>query len=272
MKQALSSPEAEEWHDAMVSEVKSILRNNTWELIERPKNSTTIGSRMVLRNKFNPNGTIHRRKARLVAQGFSQQPGLHFKETFAPVARQGSIRLLASLVAHLGMKMQHFDITTAYLNGDIDEQILMEPPKQLAGILRTISEDKENQDLALEADKMLQNLSSGDKVCLLKKSLYGLRQAGRSWYKKLRRALEDLGAIPSDADPCLYYIGKGEDLCIIVTYVDDILFAARNPEAITKFHEEMSNRFDIKDLGEVGYCLNVEFNVGQNKVTMHQRG
>lgn len=107
---------------------------------------------------------------------------MHFNETFEIVARQGLIRIVAALSAHLGMKMHYFDITTAYLNGDLDEQILIELLKQLAGILRTISEDKNDQSLAPEADKMLQELQSGDKVCLLRKSLYGLHQAGKNWY------------------------------------------------------------------------------------------
>ncbi|XP_018374476.1 PREDICTED: uncharacterized mitochondrial protein AtMg00820-like [Trachymyrmex cornetzi] len=129
MKQALLSPEAEEWHDAMVTEIKFVIRNDTWQLVDLPKNSTTIGSRIVLRNIFNSDGSLHKRKARLVAQGFSQQPGLHFSEVFAPVVRQGTIRLIAALSARLGMKIHHFDITNVYLNSDLQEQILMEPSK-----------------------------------------------------------------------------------------------------------------------------------------------
>lgn len=233
IKQALTSPEADEWHDAMILEIKSILRKRTWKLIDRPKNSTTIGSRIVLRNKFNSDGTLHRRKARLVAQGFSQQPGLHFNETFAPVARQGSIRLVAALSVHLGMKMYHFDVETAYLNRDLYEEILMEPLKQLAEILRMISEDQNDKELASKADEMRHELQSGDKVCLLKKSLYGLRQAGRNWYTKLDGILKNLRATPSSSDPCLYYLGKGKDITIIMVYVDDILIATRDHRQVS---------------------------------------
>lgn len=224
-----------------------------------------------MRNKYNSNGTLHRRKARLVGQGFSQRPGKHFNETFAPVTRQGSIRLIAALSARFGMKMYHFDVTTAYLNGDLEEQILMEPPKQLAGILKKISEEP-SDSLAPEAERMLLELQGGDKVCLLKKSLYGLRQAGRNWYRKLDGLLKRLGAHPSDADPCLYYLGRGEELTVILVYVDDILLATRDSTIALKFREEMSKRLVIKDLGEIKYCLNIEFNVSHEKVTMHQRG
>jgi len=124
---------------AIVSEVESILQHDTWKLVDRPKDKEVIGSRFVLRNKYHSDGTLERRKARLVARGFAQRPGFHFNETFAPVARMSSIRLLTALGARRSMHIRHLDIASAYLNGDIDEELFMEPPQLLEDALRIIS-------------------------------------------------------------------------------------------------------------------------------------
>lgn len=111
LNQAYSGPDSEEWLDAMANELKSILKNDTWNTVDRPKNDEVIGIRMVLRNKYKPDGTIERRKARLVARGFNQRPGIYFDQTFAPVARSSSIRLLIALAVYRGMKIHQIDAT-----------------------------------------------------------------------------------------------------------------------------------------------------------------
>jgi len=131
ISEAITGNDMEEWLDAMTNEVSSIVKNNTWELVKRPENKTVIGSRFVLRNKLNPDGSILKRKARLVAQGFLQKPGIHFKETFSPVARLSSVRIIVAAATKLNMKIHQFDVSTAYLNGEIQEELFMEPPKYL---------------------------------------------------------------------------------------------------------------------------------------------
>lgn len=106
----------------MAEEIVSILKNDTWKLVKRPGSRDIIGSRIVLRNQFSRNGSSEKRKARLVGQGFAQRPGIHFNQTFAPVARIGSIRLLVALASNYGMSMQQLDVTTAYLNDSIKEE------------------------------------------------------------------------------------------------------------------------------------------------------
>jgi Reverse transcriptase (RNA-dependent DNA polymerase)./Integrase core domain. len=272
-KQAVSGPDSEDWFLAMADEVKSILKNDTWLLVERPGNEKIIGSRMVLRNKYKPDGSLDRRKARIVARGFAQQPGIHFNQTFAPVARLSSIRLLVALAANYGMKIKQLDVTTAYLNGVIKEKILMETPRYLTEALETIVRTEKNySEIRIKAEKMLQELKIGDKVCLLKKSLYGLRQAGRSWHEKLDEMLRNFGAISTNADPCVYYTGQGEDILLIAVYVDDILVASRIPGKAAKLKEYLSLELEIKDLGEPKYCLGIEFARDKNKIAMHQMG
>ena len=109
-------------------EFSALIRNETWELVERPKDRGVIGCRTVLRNKYNADGVLDRRKAQVVAKGYSRRPGIDFKETFAPVARLNSIRLVTALAAEKGMIMHQLDVTTAFLNGEIEEEIFMEIP------------------------------------------------------------------------------------------------------------------------------------------------
>lgn len=111
----------QEWLKAIANEMKSILKNDTWMLVDRPSTEQIIGSRIVLRNKHKADGSFEKRKARLVAQGCSQIPGTHFYETFAPVARMTTVRLIVALAAHLGLSLQQLDVSTAYLNGEIQE-------------------------------------------------------------------------------------------------------------------------------------------------------
>ena len=272
-KQAVSGPDAEEWYRAMADEVKSIIKNDAWELVERPNDREVIGSRMVLRNKYKPDGKLERREARIVARGFAQRPGVHFNQTFAPVARLGSIRLLVALAAEYGMSIRQFDVTTAYLNGVIEEEVFMETPNFLAEALENIIQTERNSSkIGIRAKRMQKDLESGDKVCLLKKSLYGLRQTGRSWHVKLDGVLKRLGATPSNADPCVYYLGQEEEILIIAIYVDDILVASRNLKKIAKFKEEILKEFDIRDLGEPKYCLGIEFSRDGNTIAMNQKG
>ncbi|CAL1680763.1 unnamed protein product [Lasius platythorax] len=272
MKKAMSSPNADEWWTAMVDELKSIIKNDTWDLIERPQDCTIIGSRMVLRNKTNSDGSIQRRKARLVAQGFSQKPGIHFNETFAPVARSGSIRLMASLAARYDMKIFQLDVATAYLNGFLEEDVLMEPLKELKRLLKTIINFEKIDNIRRKAEKMLSEVAAGDKVCKLKKALYGLRQAGRSWYLTFDKVLKEHGVVPTNADTCLYHIGKGENIVLIAVYVDDVLIASRNQEEIDRIITSISKRFTIRNLGEVQQCLGIEFSREGNNITLSQRG
>lgn len=273
MKDAMSGEFKAEWMEAMITEVKSILKNDTWIMSDRVDSEKTIGSRIVLRNKYKADGTLERRKARLVAQGFSQQPGVHFNETFAPVARMGSIRMLMAIAAKRKMKVHQFDVTTAYLNGKLNEKIFMEPPKQLPEILENISNDKAiaNKNIACKAEAMLQDLRE-NKICLLNKSLYGLKQAGRSWHQKLEKTLKQIGAVPCVSDTCVFRLDQGEDVAFIITYVDDLIIISSNEKMINELNTKLSKEFEINNLGKIGYCLGVEFSEKNSEIRMSQKG
>lgn len=149
--EAIHGPDTAEWNDAIASELRSILKNDTWTLVDRPVSITIIGSRIVLRNKHREDGTLERRKARIIARGFAQRPGIDFDVTFAPVARTESIRTLMAVAAEKGMTVQQLDVTTAYLNGVLKE-IFMELPKNIQGGLRILAgNESEENDVQVKA-------------------------------------------------------------------------------------------------------------------------
>ncbi|CAK9818809.1 Retrovirus-related Pol polyprotein from transposon TNT 1-94 [Anthophora quadrimaculata] len=272
LARAVAGPDADEWHQAIAVELGSILKNDTWKIVERPKNAKVIGSRIVLRNKYKPDGKIDRRKARIVARGFSQRYGIDFNETFAPVARLESVRIMAALAAEYDLKIHQIDVTSAYLNGKLDEEIFMEVPRHVERALDMLAEtEKGDKAIRAKAIEMRRSLKNGDKVCSMRKALYGLKQAGRSWHHRLDEELRAYGLLPSTADPCVYYQGRGEDILMVLVYVDDILIASRDLDKINKFKGYIGNAFDIRDLEEVKCCLGIEFNRSKHSIQLHQR-
>ena len=174
---------AAKWHCAMREEMDSIEENCTWSLVDPPGGHRPIGLKWVFKLKRDSSGAIVKHKARLMAKGYVQQPGINFKEVFAPVARLESVRLLLALAAHRGWSVHHMDVKSAFLNGDLQEEVyVVQPP----GFIITGKEHK---------------------VLRLHKALYGLRQAPRAWNAKLYATLEALGFTHSDSEHTVYARG-----------------------------------------------------------------
>ncbi|KAL0276778.1 UNVERIFIED_CONTAM: hypothetical protein PYX00_004278 [Menopon gallinae] len=269
---ALSSPESEEWQEAIANEISSILQKKTWKLIDKPVGCKTIGCRMILTNKYNADGMIQKRKARLVAKGYSQRPGIHFKETFAPVARINSIRLLLAIAAKLDMHVHQLDISNAYLNGYLKEEIYMEIPKNYENILRRIVKDEKfESEVRANASQQLQQIKHGNKVCKLKRSLYGLKQAGHVWNLELDKQLKRLGMRPTYSDTCIYLNAeRGGGLLIAAVYVDYILLFSKNSKTIRTFIGRLAEVFKLRNLGEAKHCLGIEIHRGQGNLKINQ--
>lgn len=152
-KEAMSSSEAQYWKEAVNSEIESILSNHTWELVDLPPGNKTLGSKWIFKKKMKDDGTIDKYKARLVVKGFRQREGLDYFDTYSPVTRITSIRMLIALAALYDLQIHQMDVKTAFLNGDLEEEIYMNQPEGF------VVPGKEK------------------KVCRLVKSLYGLKQA-----------------------------------------------------------------------------------------------
>lgn len=258
--------------NAIIEEVECLIKNDTWNIVNRPKNHNVIECRMVLRNKYDPTGQVVRRKARLVARGFAQRPGIDFHDTYAPVARLGSIHLLLALAVKHDLKICQMDVMTAYLHGTIEEETYMETPEMLAECLKQIIKRESRSDVGSRTRKMLKQIQDGEKVCRLQKALYGLKQAGHQWHKKLNKKLQELDLVPTNADPCVYYLKRGGDPLMVLIYVDDILVFYRNKKNFNAIRKGLLQEFKVRDLGTARYCLGIEITKGNDQITISQSG
>jgi len=228
--EALNSKAADLWQQAMDEEMASLLSNNTWSLETPPAGVKPIPVKWVYKIKRDGDGNIERYKARLVAKGFKQQEGIDYDEVFAPVSKYSTLRALLAKAAADDMDLHLLDIKTAFLNGDLEENIYTCQPEGY-----------------VQGDPTL--------ACRLNKTLYGLKQAPRAWHNRLHRELESYGYRASEADPGLYiYNGKTADIYLLV-YVDDILIASKDSALIKGVKQRLSESFDARDLGEVSSYL-----------------
>ncbi|GJZ04811.1 retrovirus-related pol polyprotein from transposon TNT 1-94 [Tanacetum coccineum] len=152
----------ENWVMAMQEELNQFKTNDVWELVPNPMDMTIIGTKWVYRNKLDENGVVTRNKARLVAQGYNQQEGIDYDETYAPVARLESIRILLAYACALDFKLYQMDVKSAFLNGFINEEVYVAQPP---GFI---------------------DFAKPNYVYKLKKALYGLKQAPKAWYDQLK--------------------------------------------------------------------------------------
>ena len=235
----------DEWRNAMEEEYESIMQNNTWELTELPEHKKPIGCKWIYKPKFKSDGSIDKYKARLVAKGYSQTKGIDYAETFAPVAKLNTIRLLIALATKYNWKLNQLDVKSAFLNGELKEEVYLTQPEGFV--------EKGQEHL----------------VCKLKKALYGLKQAPRSWYEKIDSFFLQQGFMRSKSDPNLYIKCDEQGYIVLISvYVDDLIITGNAENLIDEIKEQLSQVFDMKDLGELHYCLGLEVwrNAGQTFV------
>jgi hypothetical protein len=229
-EEALSGPDAEHWRQAMEDEYRSLLENDTWELVDATPGIQPIPVKWVFKIKRDADGKIERYKARLVVKGFMQREGIDFEEVFAPVSKHTTLRALLALAAEQDLELHQLDIKTAFLNGELEEQVYMkQPPGYEEG--------------------------GPHKVCHLKKTLYGLRQAPRQWHLKLVEILTKMGAQASDSDPGLYIHATQSATVLLLIWVDDILLASASLAAISNAKKALMSAFDARDLGEAKFFV-----------------
>ena len=227
VEEALLDPD---WVLAMQEELNNFKRNEVWTLVPRPKQNV-VGTKWVFRNKQDEHGVVTRNKARLVAKGYAQVAGLDFEETFAPVARLESIRILLAYAAHHSFRLFQMDVKSAFLNGPIKEEVYVEQPPGF--------EDERYPD----------------HVCKLSKALYGLKQAPRAWYECLRDFLIANAFKVGKADPTLFTKTCDGDLFVCQIYVDDIIFGSTNQKSCEEFSRVMTQKFEMSMMGELNYFL-----------------
>lgn len=193
-----------------------------------------------------------RRKARLVAKGYTQQQGVDFIDTFSPVAKLVSVKFLLSIASSHKWFLTQLDISNAFLNGDLFEEVYMDLP---LGYLPQ-GEHKNK---------------SGKLVCKLHKSIYGLKQASRQWNLKFTEAVLKIGFIQSKSDYSMYTRGSGDTFVVILLYVDDIILSSPNKQVIADVKAFLSTVFRLKDLGDLKYFLGLEIARSETGIMLCQR-
>lgn len=234
------------WRDAMQKEITALEANGTWTLEYLPPGKRAIDSKWVYKIKYKPDGTIERYKARLVAKGFTQVEGIDYHDTFAPVAKLVTVRCLIALAASKGWHLHQLDVNNAFLHGDLEEEVYMKIPQGFAK-------------------------SGDDRVCRLRKSLYGLRQASRNWYTKFTNALLKINFTQSCADHSLFIHRTGDVFVAALIYVDDVLLTGNDLELMQRIKQFLDHQFSIKDLGPLKYFLGIEVARTRDGIVLSQR-
>nr|KYP41064.1 Retrovirus-related Pol polyprotein from transposon TNT 1-94 [Cajanus cajan] len=223
------------WKHAMDVEMEALNKNRTWELVTLPPGKKPVGCKWVYAVKYRANGTIERYKARLVAKGFTQTYGVDYLETFAPVAKMNTVRVILSLAASYDWDLQQFDVKNAFLHGDLEEEIYMELPPGYNG-----------------------QVAAGT-VCKLRKALYGLKQSPRAWFGRFTKVMTSLGYKQSQGDHTLFIkhsVSGG--VTILLVYVDDIIVSGDDKREQQLLSECLATEFEIKTLGRLKYFLGIE--------------
>ena len=236
----------ESWLLAMQEEINQFIRNDVWELVPRPSHQSVIGTKWVYRNKVDEHGVIVRNKARLVAQGYNQEEGIDYEETFAPVARLESIRMLLAFACHKNFVLYQMDVKSAFLNGYIMEEVYVSQPPGF------------------------QDHKYPNHVYKLKKALYGLKQAPRAWYDRLSTFLISNGFSMGKADNTLFIKRKSKDIIIVQIYVDDIIFGATNDVLCEEFSKCMHSEFEMSMMGELNFFLGLQIKQQKNGIFISQ--
>ncbi|KAK4404157.1 Retrovirus-related Pol polyprotein from transposon TNT 1-94 [Sesamum angolense] len=239
--QAMECSNSQKWIDAMNEKIKSMKDKDVWELVQLPEDTKPIGCKWIFKTKRDSKGNVERYKTRLVAKGYTQKVGIDYKETFSPVSSKDSLRIIMALVAHFDLELHQMDLETTFLNGDIDEMIIMMQPENF------VSGDPKNM------------------VCRLKKSIYGLKQASRQWYFKFHQVIISFGFEMNVVDDCVYHKFCGSKQIFLVLYVDDILLASNDIGLLHETKRFLAKNFEMKDLGEASYVLGIEIHRNRSR-------
>ncbi|KAL0641351.1 hypothetical protein Bca4012_102606 [Brassica carinata] len=236
-----------EWKESVGAEAGAMIKNDTWYESELPKAKKAVSSKWIFTIKYKADGKVERKKSRLVARGFTQTYGEDYIETFAPVAKLHTIRIVLSLAVNLGWGLWQMDVKNAFLQGELEDEVYMHPPPGL------------------------EHLVKRGNVLRLKKAIYGLKQSPRAWYNKLSTTLNGRGFKKSELDHTLFTLTTPSGMIALLVYVDDIIITGSDKEGIIATKEFIKSMFEIKDLGEMKYFLGIEICRSKEGLFMSQR-
>ncbi|KAI0514079.1 hypothetical protein KFK09_010113 [Dendrobium nobile] len=222
------------WRQAMAAEFYALQQQGTWSLVPCPSHSSTLGCKWTFRTKRHADGSIAKHKARLVALGNHQEHGLDYTETFSPVVKLSTIRILLTIALHNDWPVHQLDVANAFLHGELSEIVYMNQPKGF------------------------EDSTHPDHVCRLHKAIYGLKQAPRQWYNTFTSHLVSLGFSHSTSDLSLLILRQQKTKIFLLIYVDDILIMGNNSDVLNHILEQLSLKFAMKNLGDVHSFLGIQ--------------
>ncbi|GJU74151.1 putative ribonuclease H-like domain-containing protein [Tanacetum coccineum] len=229
--QALNDPD---WVEAMQEEMQQFVNQDVWKLVPLPEGKIAIGTKWILKNKRDARGIVVRNKARLVAQGHRQEEGIDYDEVFAPVARIEAIRLFLAFASYMGFMVYQMDVKSAFLYGEIDEEVYVTQPKGF-----------EDPHFPKHVYKVV-------------KALYGLHQAPRAWYARLSTFLLKHNYRRGTIDKTLFIKKNSRDIILVQVYVDDIIFGSTKKAWCDEFEVLMKGEFEMSAMGELTFFLGLQ--------------
>ncbi|KAJ3651647.1 hypothetical protein Zmor_017672 [Zophobas morio] len=240
LAEALATNNSKQWELAMADELESLAKNEVWELVELPANRRSIQNKWIFKIKTNPDGSINKYKARLVIKGCSQKAGIDYAETFSPVARFESVRVLLAIAAAKDYELFQIDVKTAFLYSELKEEIYMVQPDGFD--------------------------DGSGRVCKLNKSLYGLKQAPLVFHEKMDGVLKEFGMNPTRFDRCVYASDNNE--LYFALYVDDGLVIGHSVERVNSFINKPKLNFEVT--GDVANCMQIVRDRGTKTLHLKQ--
>ena len=243
-RSALADPN---WRAAMADEYKALVDNNTWRLVPRPPGANVVTGKWIFRHKFHSDGTLARHKARWVVRGYSQQHGIDYDETFSPVVKPATIRVVLSIAASRSWPIHQLDVKNAFLHGNLEETVYCQQPSGFV------------------------DPSAPTAVCLLQKPLYGLKQAPRAWYQRFATYIRQLGFTSSASDTSLFIYKDGDNVAYLLLYVDDILLTASSTSLLQHITARLHSEFAMTDLGDLHFFLGISVTRSSNGLFLSQR-
>ncbi|PKU65026.1 Retrovirus-related Pol polyprotein from transposon TNT 1-94 [Dendrobium catenatum] len=238
---------SEKWRQAMSQEFQALQTQGTWELVPPAKHQNILGCKWTFRTKYNSDGTVARYKARLVAKGYNQEHGIDYTETFSPVAKMPTVRILILIALHYNWTIHQLDVSNAFLHGSLSDIVYMQQPQGFQDALHP------------------------NYVCKLKKALYGLKQSPREWYSTLSNHLTRYGFTISTSDYSLLTYNSGNVQLYVLIYVDDILITGNSPTEINRLFSNLQSTFQMKNLGSLSQFLGIQTIKTSTGLLLHQQ-
>ncbi|XP_044326125.1 uncharacterized protein [Triticum aestivum] len=231
----------------MSEEFAALRHTNTWVLVPRPPGVNIVSCKWIFKTKHHMDGSIDKHKARLVARGFTQQHGIDYGDTFSPVVKPTTVRLVLSLAVSRGWILRQIDVSNAFLHGFLAEDVYMQQPPGF------------------------EDATYPSHVCKLQRSIYGLKQSPRAWYARLSQRLSQLGFVASRSDASLFIFSQGKIQIYMLVKVDDIVIAGSTPAVVDRLVQSLFASFPIKDLGRLEYFLGLEASFHSGGMTLMQK-